>query len=144
MCHFERGPSACQAVPTATPSPTATPAETARRALCVLTAGCFIGVTVGGVRGFRGAKEDLKLANSLEFKAAPDGFVQQERGLPGVMALTYSICFYTRATPTIHVNYYPANITLCTWKSDWIYIRKKIIFFCSYMPFLLHLSMKSS
>lgn len=62
--------------------------------------------------GFRGAKEDLKLANSLEFKAAPDGFVQQERGHPGVMVLTYSICFYTRATPTIYL-----TIILHTFKS---------------------------
>lgn len=86
--------------------------------MCVLTAGCFIGLMVGGARGFRGAKEDLKLANSLEFKAAPDGFVQRERGHPGVMALTYSICFYTRATPTIYLNYYPDHMTVCTWISD--------------------------
>lgn len=70
----------------------------ARSALCVLTAGYFIGLMVGGVRGFGGAKEDPKFANSLEFKAAPDGFV----GHPGVTLLTYSICFYTRATPTIY------------------------------------------
>lgn len=85
-----------------------------RSVLCILTAGCFIGLMVGGVRGFRGAKEDLKLANSLEFKAAPDGFVQQERGHPGVMVLSSDIpfVFYTRATPTIYL-----TIILDTFKS---------------------------
>jgi len=70
---------------------------------------------VGGVRGFRGAKEDLKLANSQEFKAAPDGFVQHERGHPAVTVLRYSTCFYTRATPTIDLTIIPDTwVTACT------------------------------
>lgn len=86
----------------------------AMSALCVLTAGYFIGLMVGGVRGFRGAKEDLNLAHSLEFKAAPDGFV----GHSGVTLITYSIYLYTRATPTIYYGHIYSPGDVCIWISN--------------------------